>query len=240
VVGETIIDMKARLYFTHKATEKLFEGPRAADGVALAERVSGRHHHRACARLLPGRRGRRRRHRADPRARWLRLVLLELEALYNHVGDVGMILNEPASPSFPRPLLPHSRAAAAPEQARSPQSPAARRGNRRGVGRDAPAGVDVAAEVDAALRDFDEMVAISLDNTLVADRLDTRGRLTRAPRATTGVLGLVAAPPASTPRAPRPSIRRVRRHRAGVIVNDAGDCARARSCAWRRRASRRD
>ncbi|MBE3033850.1 MAG: NADH-quinone oxidoreductase subunit C, partial [Actinobacteria bacterium] len=26
VVGETIIDMKSRLYFTHKGTEKLFEG----------------------------------------------------------------------------------------------------------------------------------------------------------------------------------------------------------------------
>jgi len=41
VVGETIIDMKARLYFTHKGTEKLFEGRAPADGVVLAERVSG-------------------------------------------------------------------------------------------------------------------------------------------------------------------------------------------------------
>ena len=42
VVGETIIDMKSRLYFTHKGTEKLFEGRDArATGVELAERVSG-------------------------------------------------------------------------------------------------------------------------------------------------------------------------------------------------------
>ena len=40
-VGETIIDVKQRLYFTHKGTEKLFEGRAPADGVALAERVSG-------------------------------------------------------------------------------------------------------------------------------------------------------------------------------------------------------
>ena len=33
--------MKARLYFTHKGTEKLFEGRAPADGVELAERVSG-------------------------------------------------------------------------------------------------------------------------------------------------------------------------------------------------------
>ena len=41
VVGETIIDMKSRLYFTHKGTEKLFEGRTLDDGVELAERVSG-------------------------------------------------------------------------------------------------------------------------------------------------------------------------------------------------------
>ncbi|MBI4485144.1 MAG: NADH-quinone oxidoreductase subunit C, partial [Acidobacteria bacterium] len=41
VMGETIIDMKSRLYFTHKGTEKLFEGRRPIDGVELAERVSG-------------------------------------------------------------------------------------------------------------------------------------------------------------------------------------------------------
>jgi len=32
-VGETIIDLKQRLYFTHKGTEKLFEGRAPADGV---------------------------------------------------------------------------------------------------------------------------------------------------------------------------------------------------------------
>src|SRR5262249_4835321 len=41
VLGETSIDRKARLYWTHKGTEKLFEGRAPADGVALAERVSG-------------------------------------------------------------------------------------------------------------------------------------------------------------------------------------------------------
>jgi Ni,Fe-hydrogenase III large subunit len=57
---------------------------------------------------------------------------------------------------------------------------------------DAPAGVDVAGEVAAALRDFDEIVAISLANTLVADRLDSTGRLTTRTARDHGVLGLVA------------------------------------------------
>ena len=41
VVGETVIDLKIRLYFTHKGTEKLFEGRLPSDGVELAERISG-------------------------------------------------------------------------------------------------------------------------------------------------------------------------------------------------------
>jgi Ni,Fe-hydrogenase III large subunit len=57
---------------------------------------------------------------------------------------------------------------------------------------DAPAGIDVAAEVNAALRDFDEIVAISLANTLVADRLDATGLLTTRTARDHGVLGLVA------------------------------------------------
>ena len=41
VLGETILKMRARLYFTHKGTERLFWGRQAGDAVELAERVSG-------------------------------------------------------------------------------------------------------------------------------------------------------------------------------------------------------
>ena len=41
VVGETILRMKARLWFVHRGVEKLFEGRRPADGIELAERISG-------------------------------------------------------------------------------------------------------------------------------------------------------------------------------------------------------
>ncbi|MGH9350523.1 MAG: hypothetical protein ACRD26_25030 [Vicinamibacterales bacterium] len=40
-MGETIINKRARLYFTHKGTEKLFEGRHPDEGVELAELVSG-------------------------------------------------------------------------------------------------------------------------------------------------------------------------------------------------------
>ena len=93
VVGETIIDMKSRLYFTHKGTEKLFEGRTPDEGVELAERVSGDtsvgHALAYCqaAEALTGT-------VVPPRARYLRVILLELERLYNHVGDFGMIAND--------------------------------------------------------------------------------------------------------------------------------------------------
>ncbi len=41
VVGESILKLKARLWFVHRGIEKLFEGRTPADGLELAERVSG-------------------------------------------------------------------------------------------------------------------------------------------------------------------------------------------------------
>ena len=191
VVGETIIDMKARLYFTHKGTEKLFEGRAPVDGVALAERVSGDStvgHALAYCQAVEAAAGAT----VPIRARWLRLVLLELERLYNHVGDVGMILNDTGF------AVAHAHAFRIRERLLRLNKRVT--GNRLlrggviagGVAVDAPGGLDLAAEVDAAVRDFDEIVAISLENTLVTDRLDTTGRLTTRTARDHGVLGLVA------------------------------------------------
>ena len=41
VVGETILKMKARLWFVHKGIERLFEGRDIDGGVELAEKISG-------------------------------------------------------------------------------------------------------------------------------------------------------------------------------------------------------
>src|SRR5204863_10149122 len=93
VMGETIIDMKSRLYLTTKGTEKLFEGRKPLDGVELSERVSGDtsvgHALAYCQAVEAAA-------RADVplRARLLRVILLELERLYNHIADVGAIVND--------------------------------------------------------------------------------------------------------------------------------------------------
>jgi Ni,Fe-hydrogenase III large subunit/Ni,Fe-hydrogenase III component G len=191
VVGETIIDMKARLYFTHKGTEKLFEGRAPADGVALAERVSGDttvgHALAFCQALEAA---------ADTtvpeRARRLRVVLLEMERLYNHVGDFGMIANDTGY------AVAHSHCFRIRE--RLLQLNRRLTGNRLlrggivpgGVGRDLPEDLDLPAEVDAALRDFDEIAALTLRNTMVMDRLEDTGRLTIRIARDHGVLGFVA------------------------------------------------
>ena len=60
------------------------------------------------------------------------------------------------------------------------------------VAADIPAGLDLPAELEAALHDFDEIVGLTLENTLVLDRLDGAGRLTTQTARDHGVLGYVA------------------------------------------------
>ena len=93
VVGETILKLKARLWFVHKGIEKLAEGKSVADALALAERVSGDtsvgHALAFClaveeARDWP----------VPPQTQVLRALLLELERLYNHVTDIGALCND--------------------------------------------------------------------------------------------------------------------------------------------------
>src|SRR6266567_1498076 len=93
VVGETVIDLKIRLYFTHKGTEKLFEGRLPADGVELAERISGDTtigHSLAYCQALES----LTQTEVPSRARYLRVILLEMERLYNHIADFGAIAND--------------------------------------------------------------------------------------------------------------------------------------------------
>jgi Ni,Fe-hydrogenase III large subunit/Ni,Fe-hydrogenase III component G len=93
VVGETILKLKARLWYVHKGIEKLFEGREPAAGIALSERISGDTavgHTLAYCRAVED--------ALDvtvaPGAERIRAVLLELERLYNHVGDLGALCND--------------------------------------------------------------------------------------------------------------------------------------------------
>ena len=93
VVGETILRMKARLWFVHKGIERLFEGRDPDAGVQLAERISGDtavgHTLAYCQAVEDAWRV-----EAPAEAIVLRGLLLELERLYNHVADIGALCND--------------------------------------------------------------------------------------------------------------------------------------------------
>jgi Ni,Fe-hydrogenase III large subunit/Ni,Fe-hydrogenase III component G len=95
VAGEPILQLEVRLFWKHRGVEKLFEQRQIRDGVPLAERVSGDTtighslaYCEAAERLLGL--------DVPHRARYLRTLFLELERLYNHLGDVGAICNDTA------------------------------------------------------------------------------------------------------------------------------------------------
>jgi len=87
-IGEAILHYQPRLFFKHRGMEKRFEGLRAGPAVVLAERVSGvgslAHALAYCQAVEAA---------AEcvvpPRAQSLRVLLAELERLYNHLHYHG-------------------------------------------------------------------------------------------------------------------------------------------------------
>ena len=93
VVGETILRMKARLWFVHRGVERLLEGADPATAIQLAERISGDTavgHSLAMAMAIEEAAG------VDvPEEDLLaRALLLELERMHNHVADIGALAND--------------------------------------------------------------------------------------------------------------------------------------------------
>jgi Ni,Fe-hydrogenase III large subunit len=89
-VGEVVLHLEARLFFTHRGVEKMAEGKSAERVLQIAERTCGvcacSHAVSYCQAIeaIADR-------TPPPRALALRTIFLELERLYNHVGDLGNI-----------------------------------------------------------------------------------------------------------------------------------------------------
>jgi formate hydrogenlyase subunit 5 len=93
VVGETIANLEIRMFYKHRGLEKLFEGKLPSAGVQIAETISGdetiANATAFCITIekiaeikLPLRAG------------YLRVILLEMERIYSHLGDLaGMIVD---------------------------------------------------------------------------------------------------------------------------------------------------
>lgn len=87
-VGETIYHLDPRLFYTHKGIEKQFERIGFIGGVELAERVSGVSsfsHSAAYCHAVERMAG----IELPEKAAAARTALIELERLYNHIGDIG-------------------------------------------------------------------------------------------------------------------------------------------------------
>ena len=188
VVGETILKMKARLWFTHKGVERLFVGRDDDAAIALAERISGDSavgHSLALVLALEEARG----VAVSAEVHAARAALLELERLYNHVGDVGAIANDVGfSLAQARTLVLRE------ELLRLNEAVTGHRLLRGaiGVGAVALRATPSLERVRDVVGRFHEVVALVRANSIVRDRLTGTGVLTPDRAREIGVLGVVA------------------------------------------------
>lgn len=188
VVGESVLKLKIRLWFTHRGVEKLFEGRAISESVALAERISGDTavgHALAHVLAVEDAVG----ITMPAAAHRLRALLLELERLYNHAADLGALANDVGFG------LANSHAQRIREQLlRINDATTGHRLLRDGI---SPGVVSLRTLPDVArLRsigdDLAEITQLTLANTLVRDRLSGTAPLSRQQAHDLGCLGYVA------------------------------------------------
>ncbi|MCC6496727.1 MAG: NADH-quinone oxidoreductase subunit C [Propionibacteriaceae bacterium] len=188
VVGETIVRMYQRLYFVHRGVEKLFAGRPVADGIALAERISGDTavgHSLAYVMAVEDALG----IDVPERDRLTRALLLEFERLYNHINDIGAIVNDAGfgivnqhAGRLREKLLRHNARLTGHRLLR---------GAIRIGGADLLAAPDLELVADVA-GEAAELARLATDHPMVANRLNTTAVLLPEPARTMGVLGYVA------------------------------------------------
>jgi Ni,Fe-hydrogenase III large subunit/Ni,Fe-hydrogenase III component G len=193
VEGETIINLESRMYFVHKGIEKLFESTTLGQGVKLAERISGDSsvaHTLAYCQAVEGLAGLT----IPPRAAYLRVVLLELERLYNHIADVGAICTDTGfafanahALRLREDLLRLNARLVGHRLLRGSLTPG-------GVALDfTPAQIaDARSSSSRVIAEFEPIVEIALGNGLVLDRLRGTGRLDQRTARDMQVVGVPA------------------------------------------------
>ncbi|HEX7438764.1 MAG TPA: NADH-quinone oxidoreductase subunit C, partial [Caldimonas sp.] len=192
-VGETVLHLDARLFYTHRGLEKRMEGLVPLDAFYIAERICGvcsvAHGLGYCEALeqIAG-------VDAPPRARLIRSIALELERLYNHVGDVGNIC---AGAAFH-----YGTATGARLKERLQQMNERIAGNRFLRGLVVPGGVRLdlpddllrvlAITLQDTLAGFDSLMGRIEGNPSVVDRLDDTGVLPHQAALDLAVTGVAA------------------------------------------------
>jgi Ni,Fe-hydrogenase III large subunit/Ni,Fe-hydrogenase III component G len=193
VAGEPVLYLQLRLFYVHKGIEKRFERLPWRHGLFLAESISGDTavgHALAYAHAIERLAG----VEPPPRARHLRVVLLELERIYNHVADIGAIATDVAF------SVPASRAQALREGLVRIQERLF--GSRLLRSTVALAGVkcdltlgrrrELLRHLERFEREFDDLVTLLIDSGTFTDRVDGTGILDAKVARELGVVGVVA------------------------------------------------
>ena len=179
VVGDTVLHLELRHFYTHKGTEKLFENTPLMDGVMIAESVSGDNcfsHAVAYCQAIENAFA----ISVPPRAQAIRLIGLELERIIAHIADVGALCGDVG---FSVPAAYTARIKESLLQASTRFF-----GTRFWRGMAVPGGVsrdlssaettEFGAMVTSAARDFARMARLILHTSSVQNRFESTGVLT--------------------------------------------------------------
>ncbi len=193
VAGEPIISLQVQLFYTHKATEKLCEGLPLERALHVSERISGDSsfaHSAAFCHAVERLAG-----IAIPeRAQYLRMLYLELERMYNHLSDIGMIANDMAF------LIGYAHAMRVREHMMvlSEKLTGSRllRGMNTlgGVRRDLPEALfcSILSTLMMVHKELKELADLLFTSASVMDRLETTGVLTQKTARDIGIVGIAA------------------------------------------------
>jgi Ni,Fe-hydrogenase III large subunit len=193
VAGEPVLYLQMRLFYVHKGIEKRFERLPWRHGLFLAESISGDTavgHALAFAHAIE----RLASIEVPARARGLRVVLLELERIYNHISDIGALATDVAF------TVPASRAQALREGLVRLHERLF--GTRLLRGTIALGGVkadlsdagraELLAHLKMLEREFDQLITTLIDAGTFTDRVDATGVLTHQAARDLGIVGVAA------------------------------------------------
>lgn len=192
VAGEPIMQLELRHFWKHRGVEKLFEQHTLMTAVPLAERISGDTtvgHSLAYCQAVETLLGMG----VPRRARYLRSLFLELERLYNHLGDIGAICNDTAY------ALAHAHCGRMKEHLMQLNDRLTGSRFLRDVMQVGGVGVDltsehlreVVSELDRIEHDFADLQTILFANASLTDRLETTGVLSERIAWDHAVMGVV-------------------------------------------------
>jgi Ni,Fe-hydrogenase III large subunit/Ni,Fe-hydrogenase III component G len=188
VEGERVRAVSGRLWYAHKGIERLFHGRSPAEAIELTERISGDTavgHTLAFCLAVEDASG----HRVEPGAQRTRAILLELERLYNHAGDLGGLCGEAG-----HGVLDAHAQGIREELLRLNESVT---GHRLLRGAITPGGVSVRRLPDperlaGLAAEVASLVALAMESSVVVDRFTGTAVLTTKQAESCGALGYVA------------------------------------------------